>query len=691
MAPTNKYFYIFESIAIDAKNPNLMVIYTSNDAEHERVLSFIQLMYDTTQMSSHVPIIDSDEFTGGSYVADVHAVASITKDNLNQYWNTNRISITLWYGNNQTDPIIEIHRHTCPISLSERQFSFNTAFYIHNPTIDRNQICQSIDLVPQTRLPMLEVEYPSVTSQYELEHEFLVTDNGHDLLMIHYSIDAEAFITNFLQDIVIVHSSLKSGMPKHPLMSIQQRVNLPLKTRFHLGHKWRDHECTICVDYLVSIAMIRHKLQSIKPRDNTCCICLESSMTYTCPCGTSFCYQCLERSNRIDICPHCKRQIDAFEFKLWQPSYFDVYLQHQLRDEMKLHERCYECLRSTYEEFKPGCIYELERRARAWFDDECDGLVIPSDRGHQIELLRDFIDLIEKGLKLTCWKTRILVNECHETDAEMNRLLDIVHRMDNWSLAKQHLYDIVYDEDEEDDLHVVAANYADLFDIILSIVNKTELTNVINRCTCGGVIRDYECVSCHKSYCHECCEVIDPESMHICDPEARSSWKEMLKTSTACPTCGTRIQKSEGCADMWCTQCQHGFDYNTGRIKTGDFHNPERGETRNLSLFGMLLELDPDVAADVCEEADLGEKYDYVKNMVYQFSRKGLLRDWAYYFIDDHDLRTLRVICTYHELKPIVVSTLTNVNDYCEDDLRKIDKGLRIMKNMLCDEFVKIC
>lgn len=60
---------------------------------------------------------------------------------------------------------------------------------------------------------------------------------------------------------------------------------------------------------------------------------------------------------------------------------------------------------------------------------------------------------------------------------------------------------------------------------------------------------------------------------HECDEDKIASVKLIKQDTKACPKCGTRIHKTEGCNTMFCTQCNTLFDYRTGDVTTEN-HNP---------------------------------------------------------------------------------------------------------------------
>jgi len=67
----------------------------------------------------------------------------------------------------------------------------------------------------------------------------------------------------------------------------------------------------------------------------------------------------------------------------------------------------------------------------------------------------------------------------------------------------------------------------------------------------------------------------DPKAHgHVCNPDSIATVKLLKRTTQNCPKCATPITRSEGCDQMWCTQCQTAFSWKTGEIVTGRVHNP---------------------------------------------------------------------------------------------------------------------
>jgi hypothetical protein len=93
----------------------------------------------------------------------------------------------------------------------------------------------------------------------------------------------------------------------------------------------------------------------------------------------------------------------------------------------------------------------------------------------------------------------------------------------------------------------------------LKSLSKGEAT-----CTCGGPIISHVCLLCDQHYCEHCEEPIN--GFHQCSQDKLSSIAAINNISIKCPKCYSRIQKSEGCDHMYCTQCHCNFDWITGKV-----------------------------------------------------------------------------------------------------------------------------
>ncbi len=114
-------------------------------------------------------------------------------------------------------------------------------------------------------------------------------------------------------------------------------------------------------------------------------------------------------------------------------------------------------------------------------------------------------------------------------------------------------------------------------------VTETPITpkQLIMQCPldCRGFLSSqYKCGTCEKQVCSEC--IMFKDSDHVCIEEHKLSAELIKRESKACPKCGARICKIDGCDQMFCTSqmdgvhCGTAFSWKTGKIETGTIHNP---------------------------------------------------------------------------------------------------------------------
>jgi hypothetical protein len=113
---------------------------------------------------------------------------------------------------------------------------------------------------------------------------------------------------------------------------------------------------------------------------------------------------------------------------------------------------------------------------------------------------------------------------------------------------------------------------------------------------CRGFVSEPEpkCTVCEETTCLKC--LCLKEESHECKPEDISTTKEILKSSKACPSCATRIQKSHGCDQMFCVLCHTAFSYLTGEIETRNIHNPHYYELQARMNRGIVRREPGDIA-----------------------------------------------------------------------------------------------
>lgn len=108
---------------------------------------------------------------------------------------------------------------------------------------------------------------------------------------------------------------------------------------------------------------------------------------------------------------------------------------------------------------------------------------------------------------------------------------------------------------------------------------------------CKGFLNNKSvCGLCATRVCPDCREVVDGDD-HVCVQANIDSIKAIEKETRPCPTCHTRIFKTEGCDQMFCMSCHTAFSWDTGRIERGRIHNPHYYEWLRRERTNMPREV----------------------------------------------------------------------------------------------------
>lgn len=95
---------------------------------------------------------------------------------------------------------------------------------------------------------------------------------------------------------------------------------------------------------------------------------------------------------------------------------------------------------------------------------------------------------------------------------------------------------------------------------------------------CRGFLSTaWKCGTCQKYFCHECHaeKAGHQDESHVCKEDAKATAAMIRQETKACPKCGIRISKIDGCDQMWCTSCQTTFSWESGQILLNTVvHNP---------------------------------------------------------------------------------------------------------------------
>lgn len=179
-------------------------------------------------------------------------------------------------------------------------------------------------------------------------------------------------------------------------------------------------------------------------------------------------------------------------------------------------------------------------------------------------------------------------------------------------------------------------------DIWLDIMDNMQNGTVVDRCKdCDSNIEEithdridctpyttYDCLQCSNRLCKYCGIVYNRDRQrHRCTRNDVLSYREILKSSKQCPSCYTRVSKIIGCDVMWCTECGTTFDWTTGKIGSGEQHNPEHQDYLTELYDGIVLRNSWDFERPTEYEDEDYDVTEYIINerLGHKYSNKQLL------------------------------------------------------------------
>lgn len=115
----------------------------------------------------------------------------------------------------------------------------------------------------------------------------------------------------------------------------------------------------------------------------------------------------------------------------------------------------------------------------------------------------------------------------------------------------------------------------DLIDTPGIVKTKKSFVQACTKEGCDGFLSTaWKCRVCESHICNKCMSV--KEEGHKCDPDVVKTVQLCIKETKPCPKCSERIHKIDGCDQMFCTQCETVFSWNTGDIQIGGWvHAPD--------------------------------------------------------------------------------------------------------------------
>jgi len=249
-------------------------------------------------------------------------------------------------------------------------------------------------------------------------------------------------------------------------------------------------------------------------------------------------------------------------------------------------ESCKTCLQkyilSIYD--NPHCMNCKNELDREFIDSSC------TVRFRNVEYKTHLENILFEKEKVRMPETQPEVERIIKMRTLREKYYSLLTALRYYRIDRQNALDMEEETEQWDNqINTTEVYLAQLtYDMNVLRYNNVEIDtgrNFIKMCPngeCRGFIdNDFVCGICKKQFCKKCNEELHEN--HVCIPETVETIKFINKDTKPCPKCATMIYKIDGCAQMWCTNCNTAFDWRTGNLVKGRIHNPHFFEFKKRS------------------------------------------------------------------------------------------------------------
>lgn len=172
---------------------------------------------------------------------------------------------------------------------------------------------------------------------------------------------------------------------------------------------------------------------------------------------------------------------------------------------------------------------------------------------------------------------------------------------------------------------------------------------------CNGFVSSaWKCATCDKYTCAHCRELKTErdDHAHVCNPDTVASVALLKNDTKPCPNCKVPVHKTDGCDQMFCTQCKRLWSWNTGKFETHG-HNPHYLQwMRENQPQGMPRDPNDVLCGREINAQYLASLHNQMKTIICSFTK-------------DHDVNTL------FPLFGSIFSTIETIPHLRHHDLQK--------------------